>query len=149
MSRILAASNLLYVIEIICYAQCLILSEEFPDFLKECYIRIINDETSRGIPDELIDHHCIQQYQWRTTMQRWGGWNITLESQRWVSRLLHGRQSTGRITAVSHLRVRKEYRVLTNRERFNFNKAVNLLKMDKVSFKKGYTQALLTMHSEK
>ena len=81
-----------------------------------------------------IHGYCIQKYRWHLNRQIHE--NITLETSNWIDELL--RKSTEEARKPRHIRqslnVRKEYRRLTDKERNDYHRAINMLKKDTVSF---------------
>ncbi|KAH3769102.1 hypothetical protein DPMN_170349 [Dreissena polymorpha] len=125
---------LLFVLLLHCVTEVHSMIEHIPlpDRLQECFARYAHRTSIVETVGESISASCVGQYTWTAAREHViPGFNISREAYNWVQGLAsrtelqsrHRRQAMG-------LRVRKEYRRLTDQERINFHRAVNMLKAD-------------------
>lgn len=76
---------------------------------------------------------CLQKFRWHMSKRLWH--NISSETNQWVDELLRITEGDKRTKRQAEpLRVRQEYRRLTDTQRRNYHRAVQMLKTDTVGF---------------
>lgn len=121
---------------------CKIFEINTPTDLKTCF------EQKRFLSNYSDPHwdnghaYCVQKNNWHMLRTAWS--NISVETENWVDELLRmseyevdglrlKRQTQRNGRRPRPLRVRREYRLLSDAERNAFHRAINLLKEDTVS----------------
>jgi hypothetical protein len=142
----LAGATLITLLVYVYVPQTLSLVEkmDLPLDLQKCYGKWSRRTQVSQTVAEAIGWTCTGQYLWGTANQRWSGRNITTSAQQYMNRLMRSvrlsvhprrgrRQATGGGPPVPAVqRVRKEYRMLTDRERADYHRAITILKADTV-----------------
>lgn len=122
-----------------CHSQ--ILREDMPLEVIKC-VQILTDKDNNTYPDlfqsdEAILANCLQQYMWNFGDNQWAKFNITEKDKRFINSLIgslvhQGRQKrqagSGGIFPQTGFKIRREYRRLSDGERFVFNDALRRMK---------------------
>ncbi|XP_060063557.1 uncharacterized protein LOC132544015 [Ylistrum balloti] len=102
-----------------------------PDSLDNCFRSFARQTSVSQTVGQAIGYHCTQQYMWRQAgVNNWLRSNITREEYEWFSSLLYLSNRSKRYAKKAEIRVRKEIRALTESERNDYHRAVQLLKSD-------------------
>ncbi|XP_060063788.1 uncharacterized protein LOC132544232 [Ylistrum balloti] len=88
---------------------------------------------------------CIQKFRWHISKRLWH--NISSETNQWVDELLRMTEGDRRKRQVEPLRVRQEYRRLTDTQRRNYHRAIQMLKADSSIYPNRY-DALANLHQK-
>ncbi|XP_071121629.1 tyrosinase-like protein 2 [Mytilus edulis] len=105
---------------------------DLPDGLKKCFEMKTNNSNVKEVPSEDICITCITDYLWKQG-KHVHCFNKTEHDVKWVAELLaelHPASMRTKRSAPRRCR-RKEYRMLTDDEREDYHRAVNLMKKDK------------------
>nr|AHZ34288.1 tyrosinase A3 [Pinctada maxima] len=95
--------------------------------LEECFEQRRFDTNQTDPRYDNIHGYCIQNFRWHLQEHYWK--NITMETSNWIEELLRISNRKVRKKRQS-LPVRKEYRRLTDQERADYHRAINMLKRD-------------------
>ncbi|XP_033754718.1 uncharacterized protein LOC117337729 [Pecten maximus] len=88
---------------------------------------------------------CVQKFRWHMAKRLWH--NISSETNQWVEELLRMTEGERRKRQVEPLRVRQEYRRLTDTQRRNYHRAIQMLKADS-SIQPNRYDALANLHQK-
>ncbi|XP_052819006.1 tyrosinase-like protein [Mya arenaria] len=119
---------------------------ELPPDLADCISRLSNktSDTAAFLPSPEEAHmHCLQEFIWRTDQVNWDQFNVTAKDVDFISSLIKSifaspkgksrskRQTNrGGIFPPTGFRIRREYRRLSDGERFAYHAALNQMKMN-------------------
>lgn len=133
--------------------QSQIIESEIPKELRQCAQSNLNRTDHANLvrtSTEDIHVHCLQQYLWRSDNVNWKGINMSTFEKSFINSLiesvfLHGRSrrqvnTVRRTFPPTGFRIRREYRRLSDQERFAFHAAINQLKIT------GQYDALANLH---
>ncbi|OWF38462.1 uncharacterized protein LOC110466283 isoform X2 [Mizuhopecten yessoensis] len=129
---------------------------DIPLRLIECFSEWAKRENLTNIAGQSVLHTCMSGYLWETGMERWSP-DIDPDISKYISEdvaerinRLRETRSTDATTASPYrnLRVRKEYRMLTDKERRKYHRAVKALKQDK-RLKPNTFDAIANYHNAK
>ncbi|WAR12283.1 TYRO-like protein [Mya arenaria] len=111
--------------------ECMIEHMPLPGGLQECFSRYSERTSITETVGESIASFCVGQYTWSAAREHGlPGFNISRQAYTWVQGLVT-RSSLGRSKRQAvRLRIRKEYRRMSDLERATFHRAVNMLKAD-------------------
>ncbi|KAK3605742.1 hypothetical protein CHS0354_013541 [Potamilus streckersoni] len=119
-----------------------------PPRMQQCFQDYSHRTSIRETVGESISWFCFDQYMWKAMREnQWMGFNITIQGYEWANGLagFGFTQSTYRKKRQASLRVRKEYRRMTDEERNNFHRAIQMLKEDTSVFPNKY-DVLASLH---
>ncbi|KAL4234428.1 hypothetical protein ACF0H5_006075 [Mactra antiquata] len=142
-----AISHLVLVGYLCCFCNGMIEQIPLPDGMVDCFSRYAQKTTVTQTVGEAIDAFCFGQYKWKASRDMGlPGFNISREAYTWAQSLLSKSSRVHKRQAIRpDLRIRKEYRRLTDVERANFHRAVQLLKTD-ISVAPSMYDALSAIH---
>lgn len=110
-----------------------------PPRLQECFQHYATKTTAAKTVGQSIHWMCTHLFIWRESgVKGWLVFNMTQEAQTWYRSLLPViSKSVHKKKRSTHggYRIRKEIRMMTNKERDDFFRAIQLLKADAVSKK--------------
>lgn len=98
-----------------------------PSALLECFRKATASQGTSKVIGEMVTNICIKEYLWATGKSRWNP-SVDQKIYGFISNIFQKYANNPPTT----LRVRKEYRRLTEVERTNYHSAVNALKRDTV-----------------
>ncbi|KAK3086021.1 hypothetical protein FSP39_012274 [Pinctada imbricata] len=118
-----------------------------PKSLENCFSRYAAKTSISKTVGQSINWICVHQYTWAMNGKRgWMPYNITADVNRWFGSLL---QFTKRRNVIRFRRQtnrgRKEIRAMSEKEKYNFFRAVNLLKADRSVYPNRY-DAISALH---
>ncbi|KAL3859838.1 hypothetical protein ACJMK2_010029 [Sinanodonta woodiana] len=119
-----------------------------PPRMQQCFQDYSHRTSIKETVGESISWFCFDQYMWKAMREnQWMGFNITRQGFEWANGLSGVRftQPTYRKKRQASLRVRKEYRRMTDIERNNFHRAIQMLKEDTSIFPNKY-EVLASLH---
>ncbi|XP_071173904.1 tyrosinase-like protein 1 [Mytilus edulis] len=131
-----AVLNILILVLLSIQVYCKIYEINTPDALKNCFDQKRLNGNSSDPHWDSAHAYCIQKNNWNLLKTAWG--NISIETENWVDELLRMSEYEMEGTRTKRqasrrrrrLRIRKEYRILSDTERNNFHRAINMLKRD-------------------
>jgi len=125
---------------IIIYSNAMIEEISVPPRLQECFQHYATKTSATKTVGQSIHWMCTHLFIWRESgVQNWLMFNMTQEARIWFQSLLpviskgFHRRKKRRSQLSKSYRIRKEIRMMTNRERNDFFRAIQLLKADTVS----------------
>ncbi|XP_021340235.1 uncharacterized protein LOC110441431 [Mizuhopecten yessoensis] len=102
-----------------------------PNSLENCFRSFARQTSVSLTVGQAIGYHCNQQFMWQQAgINNWMRYNITSQEYDWFSSLLYLPNRGKRYAKKPEVRVRKEIRALTERERNDYHRAIQLLKSD-------------------
>ncbi|XP_033754771.1 LOW QUALITY PROTEIN: uncharacterized protein LOC117337769 [Pecten maximus] len=102
-----------------------------PSDLENCFRSFARQTSVSQTVGQAIGYHCTQQFMWRQAgVNNWLRYNITRQEYDWFSSLLYLPNRNKRYAKKPEVRVRKEIRTLTESERADYHRAIQLLKSD-------------------
>ncbi|XP_033746355.1 uncharacterized protein LOC117331634 [Pecten maximus] len=146
----------LTVISMIWNVEATIDNIDIPPKLVDCFSDWDRKENITTIAGRNVLHTCISDYLWKTGKERWAP-DVDPDILKFISADVKEREkqitekTNSKTTTPSpykDIRVRKEYRMLTNKERRKYHRAVKALKQDK-RLKPNTYDAIANYHNAK